>query len=46
MNMEEAAPFLIQLSNVRLLKVRFVILKNVSHKTKNKEISISGLQRL
>ena len=46
MNMEEAAQFLIQLSNVRLLKIRFVILKNVSRKIKNKEISISGLQRL
>jgi len=44
--MEEAAQFLIQFSNVRLLKIGFVILKNVSCKIKNKAISISGLQGL
>jgi len=46
MNMEEAAQFFIQFSNVRLLKIRFIILRNVSHKIKNKAISIGGLQRL
>jgi hypothetical protein len=43
MNMQKAAQFFTQFSNVRLLKIRFVILKNVSCKIKKKAISIGGL---
>jgi len=46
MNMEKAAQFFIQFSNVRLLKIRFVILKNVSCKIKIKAISIGVVQGL
>jgi hypothetical protein len=46
MNTEEAAQFLIQFSNVRLLIIGFVILKNVLYKIKNKAASIGGLQWL